>query len=121
MVRAVVATAAPSAAKRRAIALPSPRLPPVTRAILPSNTPPTFPSWSANRDTRHMAGLEIDVERLTARLAPAGVEDVHPLTGGASSLSYAGTVGGPAGRRVVVKVAPPGVAPVLNRDVLRQA
>ena len=43
---------------------------------------------------------------------------MRALTGGASSLTYAGTVGD---RPVVVKVAPPGVQPTLHRDVLRQA
>jgi aminoglycoside phosphotransferase (APT) family kinase protein len=47
------------------------------------------------------------------------VVDVARLAGGASSLTYAGTV--PGGRRVVVKVAPAGVEPTLSRDVLRQA
>jgi aminoglycoside phosphotransferase (APT) family kinase protein len=40
------------------------------------------------------------------------------MAGGASSLTFAGDLGG---RRVVVKVAPPGLAPVAHRDVLRQA
>jgi aminoglycoside phosphotransferase (APT) family kinase protein len=40
------------------------------------------------------------------------------LAGGASSLTFAGDLGG---RRVVVKVAPPGLAPIEHRDVLRQA
>jgi aminoglycoside phosphotransferase (APT) family kinase protein len=40
------------------------------------------------------------------------------LAGGASSLTFAGEL---AGRRVVVKVAPPGHAPIAHRDVLRQA
>jgi aminoglycoside phosphotransferase (APT) family kinase protein len=40
------------------------------------------------------------------------------LAGGASSLTFAGDLDG---RRVVVKVAPPGLAPVAHRDVLRQA
>jgi aminoglycoside phosphotransferase (APT) family kinase protein len=43
---------------------------------------------------------------------------VQPLAGGASSLTFAGDL---AGRRVVVKVAPPGLAPIAHRDVLRQA
>ena len=43
---------------------------------------------------------------------------MRPLAGGASSLTFAGDVGG---RQAVVKVAPPGLPPVLNRDVLRQA
>ncbi|MBL7502075.1 phosphotransferase family protein [Frankia sp. CNm7] len=65
-----------------------------------------------------MAGRDIEFNLLTDRLAPAGVRDVRALAGGASSLTYAGSIGA---RRVVVKVAPPGVAPVRNRDVLRQA
>ncbi len=40
------------------------------------------------------------------------------LSGGASSLTY---VAHRHGRKVVVKVAPPGLPPVLHRDVLRQA
>jgi aminoglycoside phosphotransferase (APT) family kinase protein len=61
---------------------------------------------------------ELNLQALAARLSPAGVADVRPLAGGASSLTYAGRLGG---RSVVVKVAPPGVAPVRNRDVMRQA
>jgi aminoglycoside phosphotransferase (APT) family kinase protein len=61
---------------------------------------------------------ELDLLALAERLAPAGVTDVRPLAGGASSLTYAGRMGE---RAVVVKVAPPGVAPVRNRDVLRQS
>lgn len=44
---------------------------------------------------------------------------LSPLTGGASSLTYVATLGD--GERFVLKVAPPGLAPVRNRDVLRQA
>jgi aminoglycoside phosphotransferase (APT) family kinase protein len=58
---------------------------------------------------------------LAERLASLGVEDLRPLRGGASSLTYVGTLAGDGERRVVVKVAPVGVAPVRNRDVLRQA
>ena len=61
---------------------------------------------------------EPDLRELSARLRPAGVSDVRPLSGGASSLTYVGALGD---RRVVVKVAPPGLEPVRNRDVLRQA
>lgn len=61
---------------------------------------------------------ELDLGELRARLADAGVTDVAPLSGGASSLTFGGDLGG---RRVVVKVAPPGVEPVAHRDVLRQA
>ncbi len=59
-----------------------------------------------------------DLTWLEDRLAPLGAEEVRPLAGGASSLTYSARVDG---RRVVVKVAPPGLPPVLNRDVLRQA
>jgi aminoglycoside phosphotransferase (APT) family kinase protein len=58
------------------------------------------------------------LDDLRARLAPLGAEAVAPLAGGASSLTYSARIGG---QRVVVKVAPPGLPPVLNRDVLRQA
>ena len=61
---------------------------------------------------------ELDLLTLAVRLRPAGVVDLRPLAGGASSLTYAGRLGE---RRVVVKVAPPGVPPVHHRDVLRQA
>jgi aminoglycoside phosphotransferase (APT) family kinase protein len=61
---------------------------------------------------------ELDLDLLRVRLRQAGVVDLRPLSGGASSLTYAGAMGG---RPVVVKVAPPGVPPKLNRDVLRQA
>ncbi len=61
---------------------------------------------------------DLDLDQLAERLAVAGVSDVRPMPGGASSLTYRGQLDD---RRVVVKVAPPGVAPVLHRDVLRQA
>jgi aminoglycoside phosphotransferase (APT) family kinase protein len=48
------------------------------------------------------------------------VETVERLTGGASSLSYLARVVA-TGRPLVVKVAPAGLEPVRNRDVLRQA
>ncbi|MFJ3895262.1 MULTISPECIES: phosphotransferase family protein [unclassified Streptomyces] len=53
----------------------------------------------------------------------ATVDGVEPLTGGTSSLTYVAALSGvPAGyERVVLKVAPPGLPPVRNRDVLRQA
>jgi len=68
-----------------------------------------------------MVDIEIDLHELSARLAPAEVVDIRPLHGGASSLTYAGTTAGDDTRRVVVKVAPAGVPPVRNRDVLRHA
>jgi aminoglycoside phosphotransferase (APT) family kinase protein len=58
---------------------------------------------------------------LAVRLAQFGVTGLRPLSGGASSLTYTGTTEGKGDRRVVVKLAPPGLAPVRNRDVLRQA
>ncbi|WP_068395949.1 phosphotransferase family protein [Kribbia dieselivorans] len=48
--------------------------------------------------------------------------DLRRLPGGVSSLTYLVSVTGLAEvSHVVVKVAPPGLAPVRNRDVLRQA
>jgi aminoglycoside phosphotransferase (APT) family kinase protein len=58
------------------------------------------------------------LDQLTVRLAPHGVAQLRPLAGGSSSLTYAGAM---AGKSVVIKVAPPGVAPKLHRDVLRQS
>jgi aminoglycoside phosphotransferase (APT) family kinase protein len=60
----------------------------------------------------------IDLGELSTRLEAAGVTGVEQLSGGASSLTY---VAHRHGRKVVVKVAPPGLPPVLHRDVLRQA
>ncbi|WP_416967994.1 phosphotransferase family protein [Streptomyces sp. 4F14] len=53
----------------------------------------------------------------------AGVVSVAPLAGGTSSLTCTAVLSGVPARyeRVVLKVAPPGLAPVRNRDVLRQA
>jgi aminoglycoside phosphotransferase (APT) family kinase protein len=65
-----------------------------------------------------MSARPLDLDHLRHRLAPLDADDVAPLSGGASSLTYSARVGD---RRVVVKVAPPGLPPVLNRDVLRQA
>ncbi|MFG1923376.1 phosphotransferase family protein [Cryptosporangium sp. NPDC048952] len=53
----------------------------------------------------------------------AKVLDVRPLTGGNSSLTFLVDLGGVAENEtpIVLKVAPPGLEPVRNRDVLRQA
>lgn len=70
--------------------------------------------------------------RAAAALSPVwpgcAVTELRPLPGGASSLTFVaevtGAPPGPAGAprdRVVVKMAPPGLAPLRNRDVLRQA
>jgi len=57
-----------------------------------------------------------------ARWPKAEVGELAPLPGGISSLTFATELGLPEGdRRVVVKMAPPGLEPVRNRDVLRQA
>lgn len=73
----------------------------------------------------------LDLEDLTARAASAAqqwapgcvVDQVTFLPGGTVSLVYTAHVAG--GRDgvelIVLKVAPPGLAPVRNRDVLRQA
>jgi aminoglycoside phosphotransferase (APT) family kinase protein len=71
------------------------------------------------RNTRKVSIFEPSAEQLEKRLAALGVEEIRRLAGGASGLTYAGTA--PDGRRVVAKVAPPGLSPVLNRDVLRQS
>ncbi|BBZ27113.1 aminoglycoside phosphotransferase [Mycolicibacterium madagascariense] len=66
-----------------------------------------------------MAGLTPpQFDALSARLQSLDVTGLSPLPGGASSVTL---VGQRDGQRVVVKVAPPGKAPTLNRDVLRQA
>jgi aminoglycoside phosphotransferase (APT) family kinase protein len=67
-----------------------------------------------------VGAVEVDLRELTERLVPVGVADLRRLPGGASSLTYGGLVDRGA-RRVVVKVAPAGLPPVRNRDVLRQA
>jgi aminoglycoside phosphotransferase (APT) family kinase protein len=52
----------------------------------------------------------------------AEVREVRRLEGGVSSLTYAARLTTAEGDRpVVLKFAPPGLAPVRNRDVLRQA
>lgn len=60
-----------------------------------------------------------DIARRAATAIGGSLHDLDTLQGGRSSLTYSATVG--TGTRVVVKVAPPGLAPVRNRDVLRQA
>ncbi len=69
-----------------------------------------------------MVDIEIGPNVLRERLAALTATDLSRLTGGQSSLTYAAsvTVDG-VERRVVVKVAPAGLEPVRNRDVLRQA
>jgi aminoglycoside phosphotransferase (APT) family kinase protein len=74
---------------------------------------------------------EVDVDELATRATKAAqdwapgcaIDGVEPLTGGASSLTFTAHVtNGPSEvERVVLKVAPPGLEPVRNRDVARQA
>jgi aminoglycoside phosphotransferase (APT) family kinase protein len=72
---------------------------------------------------------EVDPDELLARLrtltADRGllVTDLAPLDGGRSSLTYRVLLrsGATSDREVVVRLAPPGLDPVGNRDVLRQA
>ncbi|MCW3048446.1 MAG: putative phosphotransferase, partial [Solirubrobacterales bacterium] len=61
---------------------------------------------------------------VAARWPGARIDGVEVLHGGVSSLTFAATLSGAleeSDRKVVVKVAPPGLEPVRNRDVLRQA
>src|SRR5215831_542353 len=75
-----------------------------------------------------MPAVPIDDRELYER-ASAAVRDaagaelgrLSKLQGGSSSITYwAELTGGPVGK-VVLKVAPAGLAPTRNRDVLRQA
>jgi aminoglycoside phosphotransferase (APT) family kinase protein len=71
-----------------------------------------------------LAELPARVRATVGRRWPgARVGDLEPLPGGISSLTFAAMLSGaaPVDVRIVVKVAPPGLAPVRNRDVLRQA
>jgi aminoglycoside phosphotransferase (APT) family kinase protein len=75
--------------------------------------------------------IAVDVADLARRATGAAqswqpgatVTDVRELTGGSSSLTFTGDAVGPDGSvtPLVLKVAPPGLPPVRNRDVLRQA
>jgi aminoglycoside phosphotransferase (APT) family kinase protein len=61
--------------------------------------------------------------RVTGWRPGARVLGISPLTGGTSSLTFLVELDGVAAGEtpVVLKVAPPGLAPLRNRDVLRQA
>lgn len=75
-------------------------------------------------DERLLAQLRDRVGRRVTGWRPgARVLGVSPLTGGTSSLTFLVDLAGVAAAEspVVLKVAPPGLAPVRNRDVLRQA
>lgn len=74
---------------------------------------------------------ELDEPTVLARLRAAAqtiwpgstIIGLTPLPGGVSSLTYRSTLSRPGSpdSGIVVKVAPPGLAPVRNRDVLRQS
>src|SRR5262249_55869780 len=73
---------------------------------------------------RLLAQLRDRVARRVADWRPgAQALGVSPLAGGTSSLTFLVELAGvaPGETTVVLKVAPPGLAPVRNRDVLRQA
>lgn len=62
-------------------------------------------------------------EAAQGRWPGASVSGLRPLPGGVSSLTFETHLSCPGqpDRAVVLKVAPPGIAPVLHRDVLRQS
>lgn len=73
-------------------------------------------------DTEDDALLERATAALRRRVPDGELRGLRRLEGGVSSLTYATTlVEDRADRPVVLKVAPAGLAPVRNRDVLRQA
>jgi aminoglycoside phosphotransferase (APT) family kinase protein len=79
---------------------------------------------ASQADERLLAQLRDRVgQRVTDWRPGAQVLRVSPLTGGTSSLTFLVDLAGVAAEEspVVLKVAPPGLAPVRNRDVLRQA
>jgi len=79
---------------------------------------------ASQADERLLAQLRDRVgQRVTGWRPGARVVGVSPLTGGTSSLTFLVDLAGvaPGETPVVLKVAPPGLAPVRNRDVLRQA
>ena len=74
-----------------------------------------LPCTSARHESRYYARCPHGSSTSTTsddRLAPFGADDVAALAGGASSLTYSATPTGTGA--VVVKVAPPGVPPVLQ-------
>lgn len=60
---------------------------------------------------------------LVSRWPDASVGALKPLPGGVSSLTFSAALTGTAGEvdAIVIKVAPPGLEPIRNRDVLRQS
>jgi aminoglycoside phosphotransferase (APT) family kinase protein len=75
------------------------------------------------------AATALDVDQLAERVTSlfadvprAQIVDVEQIVGGASSLTYSARLRhDDRDRAIVIKAAPPGLEPVRNRDVLRQA
>lgn len=83
-------------------------------------------SASATTSGERRLDLPVTIRRATraAALTRPGAQiiDVRRLEGGVSSLTFAATLADDRGEQpIVLKVAPPGLEPVRNRDVLRQA
>src|SRR4051794_744877 len=76
------------------------------------------PPSAIDRPTVGVADPE-DVRRRATAAAGEELSALEPLLGGMASITYSARTAD--GTRVVVKVAPPGLEPVRNRDVLRQA
>lgn len=70
-----------------------------------------------------VAAVARRAEPWASSLSAPEVFGIRRLPGGVSSLTYAAEVraDGSGGHPVVVKIAPPGLEPVRNRDVLRQS
>ena len=78
--------------------------------------------WEAELSERKVTAP--DPAELALRASAAVGDDidrVETLHGGSSSFTYSAQLHGSEPRKVVIKVAPPGLEPVRNRDVLRQA
>jgi aminoglycoside phosphotransferase (APT) family kinase protein len=73
-------------------------------------------------DPALLADVEARSQAALSTWAPgASLTNVRPLTGGTSSLTFLADVSGVPGEdRLVLKVAPPGLMPTRNRDVLKQ-
>lgn len=75
-------------------------------------------------DREFLADLATRASAEAQKNSPSAVVgSLVPLSGGYSSLTYEAVLAGTGDpeRRIVLKVAPPGLDPVRNRDVLRQA
>ena len=64
---------------------------------------------------------ESDLYQRASALLGSGLGSLNKLQGGSSSITYWADLTGGAAAKVVLKVAPAGLEPTKNRDVLRQA